>query len=152
MIARQSLCEVINSSDLLVGGHLAALLTLGWSLGFFWLVETCEWRPWQCLHSSTWAPLCHLPWDAPHSQVAAVPRMRDVWKGLAPTCCLMLSSSAPDCCLPPKLSFSWGRGVEWVTQYYCTGNLTYTAARLTNLSAFHPEHWGRSQSDQQGGK
>lgn len=62
--ARQSLCQVVDSSDLLVGGHIAALLTLDWALGFFWSVETCERRPWLCLHSSAWGLLRHLPRDS----------------------------------------------------------------------------------------
>lgn len=41
---------------------------------------------------------CLLPWEEhiPRSQVAAGPRMRVVWKVLAPTCSLRLSSSIPE--------------------------------------------------------
>lgn len=79
-----------------VGGYLAALLTLGWALWFF-LVSGSTWvEGFNVLYLASLP--CHLPWEEhiPSSQVAAGPRMRDVWKVLAPTCSLRLSSSVPE--------------------------------------------------------
>lgn len=137
-----------------VGGHLAALLTLGWLWGSLWSAEAHGERaalrlPW---------PLCHLPqeWCVPHSWVCCGSH-KETWMG----------GPGPSLPLEAVIQYPWTQAskgkkpsLSSATQVlFCFGapnsiaaeSLTSTAVRSANASAPGPESSGRSQWDQEGG-